>query len=91
LIFPVEVKAGKSGSLKSLHQFVLRKDTDIAVRFDLNMPGLQDVEHVAASKRGNKTAAFRLLSLPLYMVEELPRLIDQIRINPKGTNLTNKK
>ena len=81
LILPIEVKAGKSGSLKSLHQFVVQKKTGLAVRFDLNMPGLQKVKHVAASKHGNKTAVFQLLSLPLYMVEELSRLIDQIRID----------
>jgi len=83
LILPVEVKSGKSGSLKSLHQFVLQKKADIAVRFDMNMPGLQSVEHMATSSQGNKTAEFRLLSLPLYMVEELPRLIDQIRMEGK--------
>ncbi|QTA80898.1 DUF4143 [Desulfonema limicola] len=79
LILPVEVKSGKSGSLKSLHQFVLQKQADIAVRFDMNMPGLENVEHLAASSQGNKKAGFKLLSLPLYMVEELPRLLDQIR------------
>ncbi len=86
LILPIEVKAGKSGSLKSLHQFVLRKNTDIAVRFDLNRPGLQNVEHAAARRGGISTAEFRLLSLPLYMVEELPRLIDQIRMEKADSN-----
>lgn len=79
LILPVEVKAGKSGSLKSLQQFVLQKNTDIAVRFDLNMPSLQDVRHTTATRNGNKAVSFRLLSLPLYMIEELPRIIDQLR------------
>ncbi|MDM8536786.1 ATP-binding protein [Desulfobacterales bacterium HSG17] len=89
LILPVEVKNGKSGSLKSLHQFVLQKKTDIAVRFDMNMPGIQEVEHTAATKLGNDTASFELLSLPLYMVEELPRLIDQIRIGLSKSAITN--
>lgn len=80
LILPVEVKSGKSGSLKSLHQFVLQKNTNIAVRFDMNMPSMQNVEHVTTTGKGNKTAVFKLLSLPLYMVEELPGLIDQIRM-----------
>lgn len=80
LVLPVEVKAGKSGSLKSLHQFVLHKNADIAVRFDLNMPSLQRAQYVTSTGKGNKTASFRLLSLPLYMVEELPRLIDQLRV-----------
>ena len=33
-VVPVEVKAGKSGSLKSLHVFMREKNSDFAVRFD---------------------------------------------------------
>ncbi len=79
-ILPVEVKAGKSGSLKSLQQFALQKKMEMAVRFDLNPPSSQNVRHTTRLKTENKAAAFPLLSLPLYLVEELPRLIDQIRI-----------
>jgi hypothetical protein len=39
----VEVKAGKKGALKSLQQFVLRKNTTNCVRFDFNPPGIQDI------------------------------------------------
>jgi hypothetical protein len=76
---PVEVKAGKSGALKSLQQFVLRKESKYAVRFDLNMPSLQSVQHTASKEKGSKSVAFNLLSLPLYMVEELPRIVNLIR------------
>ena len=79
-IIPVEVKAGKSGTLKSLHQFVLQKNADLAVRFDLNMPNLMEVKHVAGTKEGNRDVEFRLLSLPLYMVEALPSVIEYLRI-----------
>lgn len=84
LILPIEVKAGKSGSLKSLHQFALRKKSSLAIRFDLNPPDCQPVEHAAVGKKGIETARFQLLSLPLYMVEELPRLIDHIRMENLG-------
>ena len=40
LIVPIEVKACKSGSLKSLQQFVFRKRVALAVRFDLNPPSV---------------------------------------------------
>ncbi|MBA4368556.1 MAG: AAA+ family ATPase [Desulfobacterium sp.] len=79
LVLPVEVKSGKEGSLKSLQQFVLNKKTKLAVRFDLNMPGLQNLSYNANIGGKNKPVEFTLLSLPLYMVEELPRLIEQIR------------
>ena len=75
-VLPVEVKSGKSGSLKSLQQFVLKKNNNTAIRFDLNLPTIQDVSHITATSDGNKSVNYKLLSLPLYMVEELPRFID---------------
>ncbi len=79
LVVPIEVKSGKSGSLKSLHQFVYQKGVGLAVRFDLNQPGLQQVSHTIRTANGNKKVQFSLLSLPLYAVEQLPRLIDTLR------------
>ncbi|MBW2742126.1 MAG: AAA+ family ATPase, partial [Deltaproteobacteria bacterium] len=81
-VLPVEVKSGKSGSLKSLQQFVLKKHTTAAIRFDLNLPTIQEVSHIAATSNGNKRVNYKLLSLPLYMVEELPRLIDCLLFQP---------
>lgn len=78
-IVPIEVKAGKSGSLRSLQQFVLHKQPPIAVRFDLNAPSLQRVSHTTRTSDGTAEVAYDLLSLPLYAVEELPRLIDSLR------------
>ena len=75
-VLPVEVKSGKSGSLKSLQQFVLKKNNNTAIRFDLNVPTIQDVSHITTTSNGNKSVNYKLLSLPLYMVEELPRFID---------------
>ena len=74
-IYPVEVKAGKSGTLKSLQQFLLRHDARIAVRFDLNPPSMQTVACTADTGKGLRGVNYDLLSLPLYMVEELPRLL----------------
>jgi predicted AAA+ superfamily ATPase len=79
LIVPVEVKAGKSGSLKSLQQFVFRKRVAIAVRFDLNPPSVQNVKNVIRTKEGNRDVEYTLISLPLYLVEELPRILDDLR------------
>lgn len=79
LIIPVEVKAGKAGSLKSLQQFALHKKTPLSVRFDLNMPSLQEITCKTPAGDTIKPVTFKLLSLPLYMVEELPRLVEQFR------------
>ncbi|MFC2171566.1 ATP-binding protein [Acidobacteriota bacterium] len=78
-IVPVEVKAGKSGSLRSLLQFVLHKKPKITVRFDLNPASLQRVSHTTRTGQGTRRVTYTLLSLPLYAVEELPRLIDDFR------------
>jgi hypothetical protein len=79
LIIPVEVKSGKSGSLKSLQQFVAQKNIPLAVRFDLNPPGIQDISHQISAAKGIKSARYKLLSLPLYLVEALPEILDEIR------------
>ncbi len=79
LIIPIEVKSGKSGSLKSLQQFVTKKATPLAVRFDLNPPGIQDVSHQISTRNGIESANYKLLSLPLYLVEALPDALNDIR------------
>ncbi len=79
-IVPVEVKAGRSGSLRSLHQFVAEKAPPLAVRLDLNPPSMQVVEHRVPRGADLANIRFRLLSLPLYAVEELPRLVDRLRL-----------
>ena len=76
-IVPVEVKAGTSGTLRSLHQFALAKGTRLAVRFDLNPPTVQPIRHQVSGTRQN--VEMTLLSLPLYLVGQLGRLLDRLR------------
>ncbi len=78
-IIPVEVKAGKSGTLKSLHQFIRQKKPQIALRFDLKPVSMQQVDTSVKTAAGVETIKFNLLSLPLYAVEEIPRLITDLR------------
>ena len=79
-VVPVEVKAGKSGTLKSLQQFVLNKHTDLCIRFDLNPPDIGRITNAARVSDGSVPVSYTLLSLPLYIVEELPRLVNEIRM-----------
>ena len=74
-IVPVEVKAGRAGALRSLHQFVAEKQPPIAVRFDASPPGAQDVDIEVMSKGRSQRVRYRLLSLPLYLVERLPNVV----------------
>lgn len=77
---PVEVKAGKTGTLKSLQQIAANKKISLCVRFDLNPPAIQDVTYTTRVGDESVDVAYTLLSLPLYLVEALPRILDEIRI-----------
>jgi len=75
-VVPIEVKAGTAGSMRSLHQFLARElggGAEVALRFDLNPPSLSEHEH---RLRDGRAVRYRLLSLPLYMVEQTERLLD---------------
>ncbi len=70
-VVPVEVKAGKGGSLKSLIQFALEKKATVCCRFDLNPPSRQSVSYIL----NRKNIKFELISLPLYFCREMDRLL----------------
>jgi uncharacterized protein len=74
-IVPIEVKAGGRGSLRSLHQFVGEKHVPLAVRFDGNPASIQTV--YATIQTGDKASevTYRLLSLPLYLVEKVADVV----------------
>ena len=73
-IVPVEIKAGTSGSLKSLHQFLKEKDGGLALRFNADPPSLlRDAKRLPTGDLVN----YRLLSLPLYLVGQARRLLQE--------------
>jgi hypothetical protein len=78
-VVPLEVKAGKSGALKSLQQFALIKRANLCVRFDLNPPAITRITHLARTSDGSEPVSFTLLSLPLYLAQELPRVLNEYR------------
>ena len=67
-IVPIELKAGAAGAMKSLHQFMVDKDLDLAVRCDANAPSLMQV-HVKTTR--SDPAHYCLLSLPPYLMSNL--------------------
>lgn len=78
-IFPVEVKAGRSGTLRSLQQFAASGKSLKAVRFDTNPPNRQRAGYQVPVGGQLQEVTFSLLSLPLYAVGELGRLLLQER------------
>jgi predicted AAA+ superfamily ATPase len=75
-LVPIEVKAGSTGTLKSLHALMAARRWKSAVRFSDAPPQLTEVDVHAV---GSGHARYRLLSLPLYLVEALPRLLAGLR------------
>lgn len=71
-VIPVEVKAGKTGTLKSLHVFMGLKEYRIAVRINSDIPRLTEVKVQGIQ---DNPINYRLLSLPFYMLGEIHRLL----------------
>ncbi|MFQ5652063.1 MAG: DUF4143 domain-containing protein [bacterium] len=87
VILPVEVKAGKSGSLKSVLQFVIDKKAELAIRFDLNLPSIQKVCHKIQQNQRTENVTVTLISLPLYLVGQLNN-VQSTEKDPRFVNQT---
>lgn len=66
-IFPIEVKSGATGRLRSLHQYLLEHDCPFGIRISMAPLSFEE-------KSGSK-----ILSVPLYLISELPRLVKEVR------------
>jgi predicted AAA+ superfamily ATPase len=73
-ILPVEVKAGHSGSMRSLHLFMQQKQLDLAIRINTAHPVLEKVE----TNTHQGAVNYHLLSIPMYMIGQLKRLLQSI-------------
>lgn len=71
-IVPVEVKSGKTGSLRSLQTIMQEKGFGVALRF--NSAALSVVSEARVTPKG--PAAYQLLSLPHYLVQQVNRLLE---------------
>ena len=61
-IYPIEVKAGKTGHLRSLQSFINEKNSDFGIR----------ISSAALSYQN------RVLTIPFYLITELHRLVQSI-------------
>ena len=73
-VIPVEVKAGKTGTLRSLHVFACSKSSKVGLRFNNDLPSVTGVN---ANPPGFAEHEYTLISLPLYLVEQAGRLIGE--------------
>jgi len=75
-IIPIEVKAGKTGTLKSLQIFVTEKKLKKAIRINADIPSVVQVQTSVRLNNGMEEIDFQLISIPLYLVQELGRLYE---------------
>ena len=78
-IVPVEVKAGKSGSLRALRVFCESKHPLMAARFDAGMPSIQKIpfQEGSTSARPGGHDAWSLVTLPLYAAGQATRILQE--------------
>ncbi len=72
-VIPIEVKAGSTGSLKSLHFFMGLKKYPIALRINSDYPNKTNVD--VKDHSGNQVK-YTLISIPFYLVRQIHRLLD---------------
>lgn len=73
-LIPIEVKSGKDGTLKSLHQFIEIGNADLAVRF-YDSP-YSVIETQTPLKDGLPGMKYKLLNLPLYCAGKIQDYLD---------------
>ena len=66
-VIPVEVKAGKRGTLKSLHLFMTEKKSKRGLRFNTGLPTILPGKQP-------------ILSLPLYLAEQARRILAETTV-----------
>jgi predicted AAA+ superfamily ATPase len=74
-LIPIEVKAGKTGSLRSLHVFMDEAPHDMAIRFWSEPLNLSTVTTPSGK-------SFRLLSLPYYLASQTTKYIGWLKAQP---------
>jgi uncharacterized protein len=72
-ILPIEVKSGKTGTLRSLHLFMELKQLPLALRFSTNTPAVETV----TSSLPHSNFRYTLITLPLYLVGQTRRLVNR--------------
>lgn len=72
-IIPIEVKAGSTGRLKSLHVLMGLKKLPLAIRINSDFPGKINI-HV--KDHAGNPIKYHLLSMPFYLTGQIHRLLE---------------
>ncbi len=72
-IYPIEVKSGKAGTLKSLFVYCSENKIKKAVRISTNLPEIQEINTEIRIKAKNHPVELKLLTIPLFNIYNLPQ------------------
>jgi len=79
-IYPIEVKAGKTGALKSMHVYLFEKKLKTGIRINTDIPSTGNFNTIVRSGTTQAEITIQLLSLPIYMTNQLPRLLNSVTL-----------
>lgn len=77
-VMPLEIKAGKTGVLKSMHVFLYEKRSDVGVRLNMDLPSIGRFKARVRLKNIHDDLDYTLISLPLYLAGQANRIIDDM-------------
>lgn len=77
LLIPIEIKSGKTGTLRSLHEYINKSEHSMAVRL---YAGQFKIEHTSTPQG----KAYSLMNLPYYLGTQLPEYLEYFyqQLNP---------
>ncbi|MCH3916516.1 MAG: ATP-binding protein [Spirochaetia bacterium] len=73
-VYPVEVKSGKNGTLRSLHEFINASGNSLAVRLYSGTFSVEEARTPVTSS--NAARPYRLLNLPLFLASQVNSYIE---------------
>ncbi|MBW6500451.1 MAG: AAA family ATPase [Bacteroidales bacterium] len=76
-IYPIEIKAGKRGKLKSLHVFLAEKNKETGIRFNTDIPSVGRGFTARVNLPDRVELTYNLISLPLYLASRLGSMVIQ--------------
>jgi uncharacterized protein len=74
-VYPIEIKAGKRGTLKSLHVFLAEKNKKTGIRFNLDQPTTGTDLQASVNFPDKKQLVYNLISLPMYFASRLSEIM----------------
>jgi hypothetical protein len=81
IIYPIEVKTGKGGTLKSLQLFVAQYNLSTGIRFNSDLPSITQSKSTITIGKDLQEVNYTLISLPVYFCYFLPQLLDFYTMN----------